>query len=86
MNVNPASQQFTEVVPWDSLTDEQKASGDWIELPAKDTDVGRQARKKTTHDTLHAMFAKVSDAEITAELPGIFGRMMGEFDASGKAR
>lgn len=33
MNVNPSSERFTEVVAWDSLTEAEKASGDWIQLP-----------------------------------------------------
>jgi hypothetical protein len=33
MNVNKDSEEFTEVKPWDSLTEEEKASGDWILLP-----------------------------------------------------
>jgi hypothetical protein len=45
MNVDSQSPQFTDVRPWDSLTDDEKASGDWILLP--DT---TNARRKTELD------------------------------------
>lgn len=47
MNVNSESKRFTETVAWDSLTDAEKASGDWIELPTLDNEP-RRARKLNT--------------------------------------
>lgn len=51
MNIDPNSNRFCETVAWDSLTDAEKASGDWIQLP----DVS-QARKRTPIDDLAARF------------------------------
>lgn len=74
MNVNPSSEQFGEVVRWDSLTEQQKSSGDWIELPVVDAEP-RMARRDRTAP-LRRLFepAKLRAARL------------GSFDAVGKPR
>lgn len=77
MNVDPTSDQFCDVVEWDSLTDEQKASGDWIELPAPD---GKPRR------------ARRDDAAQLRRVRRLFDRqelelgLLGSFDAVGRPR
>lgn len=82
MNVNPQSSQFGDVVPWDSLTDEQKQSGDWIELPTVANEPPR-ARRRSVADRI---FPPVASDQQTADLNAAFGRFKGEFDALGKPR
>lgn len=84
MNVNPSSEQFGEIKPWDSLTDEEKASGDWIELPDVSGSPPRQmARKKSRIEKLFgaAKSGKIEDIEDFMR-----DRVRGQFDALGKPR
>lgn len=78
MNVNPRSEQFGDIVPWDSLTEDQKASGDWIELPDV---VGepRRARK----DEVGALQRLL---ESRGDLVRALEMKRGSFDAVGKPR
>jgi hypothetical protein len=66
MNVNPQSEDFGKVVRWDSLTGEQKASGDWIELPNV-ADEPRSARLKHAADMLRAQFPPRNKAPAGSE-------------------
>lgn len=85
MNVNVRSEQFGDIVRWDSLTEEQKASGDWIELPdvigephrARKDDVGSLRRLlESKGDLVHAL--EMKHREILMK--------RGQFDAVGKPR
>jgi hypothetical protein len=49
MNVDPTSQRFTEVVAWNSLTEAEQKSGDWIQLPDVSGEPAR-ARKASLLD------------------------------------
>jgi hypothetical protein len=81
MNVNPQSEDFGKVVRWDSLTDEQKASGDWIELPNV-ADEPRSARLKHAADMLRELFPPPRSEQ--QAIDDILQR--GQFDATGKVR
>lgn len=46
MNVNPSSERYGQIVPWDSLSEAEQKSGDWIKLPTHDENgEPAQARK-----------------------------------------
>jgi hypothetical protein len=44
--------QTGQITPWDSLTDEQKASGEWIKLPPHDNDGHCNAKRRSLLDGL----------------------------------
>ena len=55
MNVNPNSADYGKIVPWDSLTDEQRQSGDWILLPTHNEDGDpAMAKRKNPFDEVFA--------------------------------
>lgn len=64
MNVDPSSAQFCEVKPWDSLTEAEKASGDWIQLP----DVTRARRRSE----LEKAFGRTPKADVMQSLDRAF--------------
>jgi len=72
MNVNPESSQFGTVKPWDSLTEAEKASGDWIELPAVDASP-KQARRRSVFDSLPVKEYKPNQIGKIVGAPG-YGR------------
>jgi hypothetical protein len=78
----------SEIVPWDSLTDEQKASGDWIKLPAHDLDGHCDARRRTMlDDLLPAQPARVKDFASRSRIAGAPGHeRRGTFDALGRPK
>lgn len=66
MNVNPESERYGEIVAWDSLTEQEQKSGDWLKLPTHDENgEPMQARRKTGADRMREMFSppKTEDAE-----------------------
>jgi hypothetical protein len=96
MNVNPLSEDFGKIVPWDSLTDEQKASGEWIEIPPlKNPHVSaphnmheftqHRARRRTPADDIRDMFPVIDKKRAIANILQQ-GTLAREFDATGKAR
>ena len=53
MNVNPNSADYGKIVRWDSLTDEQRQSGEWILLPTHNEDgEPAMAKRKNPLDDL----------------------------------
>jgi hypothetical protein len=56
MNVDPTSDRFCEVVAWDSLSDAEKKSGKWIELPPVIKGEPAKARRRNGADILRECF------------------------------
>lgn len=85
MNVNPRSEQFGTTKPWDDLTEEEKASGDWILLPDVSTEP-RRARKseEAAIREERERQARVFDAFFAASGPPATAK--GSFDALGRPR
>ena len=52
-----------EIKPWDSLTDEQQKSGEWIKLPTHDENGVALAQRDPGH-AIRQLFGKPSDADI----------------------
>lgn len=91
MNVNPESPRFTEVRPWDSLTEEERTSGDWILLPEVRSPDNPNAivpprawynPNARPRRLLNEIFAKHDPQQ--GALPSLLPR--GEFDATGRPR
>jgi hypothetical protein len=59
MNVNPLSAEYGQIVPWDSLTDAQKQSGQWLKLPTHDEN-GEPVMAKHVPLDLDPLFATIA--------------------------
>lgn len=73
--------QNGKIVPWDSLTDEQRESGEWVKLPPRDSDGHCDARQRSALEMLIR-----TPAQPTAESLNRLAPPRGSFDALGRPR
>jgi hypothetical protein len=75
--------QTGEIKAWDSLTEEQRKSGEWVRLPPHDSDGHCNARRRTMLDTL---FPPTAAPALPNRLIEDADRRRGSFDALGRPK
>lgn len=77
-----ANMETGEVRRWDSLTDKEKKSGKWIQIP--DGTEGGFAREAGAQKIIDELFPPKSDKRMRDDVQRAIGQR--GFDATGKAR